>query len=46
MEQFVQLPRRDAAHFVRRGEENASGLHTDTRLSRAKHREKIETLKS
>jgi hypothetical protein len=25
MEQFVQLPRRDAAHFVRRGEENASG---------------------
>jgi len=46
MEQFVQFPRRDAAHFVRRGEENASGLHPDTRLSRAKHREKIETLKS
>jgi IS4 transposase len=23
MEQFVQLPRRDAAHFVRRSEENA-----------------------
>jgi hypothetical protein len=32
MEQFVQLPCRDAAHFVRRGEEEASGLHTDTRL--------------
>jgi hypothetical protein len=25
MEQFVQLSRRDAAHFVRRSEENASG---------------------
>jgi hypothetical protein len=30
MEQFVQLPRRDAAHFVRRSEENASGVRTDT----------------
>jgi hypothetical protein len=46
MEQFVQLPRRDAAHFVRRSEENASGLHADTCLSRSKHREKIETVKS
>jgi hypothetical protein len=33
MEQFVQLPRRDAAHFVRRSEENASGPHTDTAYS-------------
>jgi len=44
MEQFVQLPRRDAAHFVRRSEGNASGvmLHSPIPLKASQKNRNLE----